>query len=225
MRNTKSLNTALCIAAALASNSAALGGLGFDVVVPGFGIPDNDPEGGESSVHLPSFGVPGAMTLRIRFPSADSEDRHTWCGDLVARLTFTPDTGAPPRSVILFNRIGATSATSRGDDSDLAMEYSFSDSHPYNMWEDAALTPPEGAVPNGQYRPSSRGPDFQYLPTSMFQAFGGFAPAGTWTLNISDHAAGDTGRVVNWTISPFIPAPGTGALIAAAGLVALRRRR
>lgn len=199
-------------------------GLG-DFVAAGFVIPDNNPLGSQSSMSLPAFDVVGAMIVRVKFPFTPNAGGHTWCGDLVAKLTLTPDSGGPERSAFLFSRIGATSAASRGDSSLLLSEYSFSDNFSLNMWDAAASAGPDENVITGGFKPSSRSPDFQYQPQSFSAAFGNSAPAGTWTLNVSDHAAGDTGRILSWTISPFIPAPGSAGLAAAAGAVALRRRR
>lgn len=213
------------LAAVITTSSATAAQLPGDVIVPGFSIPDNNPNGAETSVQLPAFDLPGAMIVRVQFPFTPSAGGHTWCGDLVARLTFTPDAGGPTRSQYLFNRIGATSADSRGDSSLLVGEYSFRDSYNLNMWEAAEIATEEEAVATGGFRPSSRTVGFQYEPVSFFDAFGAFAPSGKWTLNISDHAAGNTGRILTWTISPFIPTPGTGAITTLAALTALRRRR
>jgi subtilisin-like proprotein convertase family protein len=205
--------------------AVARGGVLGPYTAPGFSIPDNNTVGAQSSIHIPAFDFVGRMDVGVVFPINIAAGAHSWCGDLVARLTFTPDSGAPSRSQYLFNRIGATSEFSRGDSSSLAGLFWFRDGVGSTLWQAAALVGPEQAVPTGFYPPSSRGPDYQYQSVSFVDAFGSSVPSGTWTLNISDHAAGNTGRIVNWGLVPFTPTPGTAMLIATFGASTLRRRR
>jgi hypothetical protein len=191
----------------------------------GFSIPDNNPLGAQSSVHTPAFDVVGAMSVYVYFPFTAATGGHTWCGDLVAQLIFTPDTGGPARSQYLFNRIGATSEFSRGDSSLMLGLLYFGDEYGENIWQAAAFSGPTQPIAQGGYHPSSRGADFQYQFVSFAQAYGNSVPAGTWTLNISDHAAGNTGQLLEWRLAPFIPTPATTTLLTTLALGTLRRRR
>ncbi len=57
-------------------------------------------------------------------------------------------------------------------------------------------------------------------------AFDGKSKVGTWTLFVSDVAAGDTGVVESWSLNfTQIPTPGAAAVMALAGAAVIRRRR
>lgn len=130
------------------------------------------------------------------------------------------------RSVDLFNRIGADQSDSRGDSSDFTGEYHFFATGGNDIWTAAALVGPTQRIPGFQYRPSTRSANYQYQNSSYFDAFGLSTPAGTWTLTISDHAAGSTGQITGWRLMPWIPAPNTTAMLALpAAIAALRNRR
>lgn len=216
------------IAMAIEAQGSAAQARGFQAFydAPGFVIPDNDPTGATSSVHTDPLDVIAAMTITLRFPLTSTAGGHTWCGDLIATLTFTPDGGGPSRSVDLFNRIGADSAISRGDSSDFRSTYNFfATAQNPTIWEAAGLADFDQRIPANDYKPSTRSATYMYEQTSYLQAFGNSTPAGTWSLNISDHAIGDTGRLLSWSIYPFVPASGTAFIIATLGLTTLRRRR
>lgn len=215
---------ACCLATTGTAQARDARGVFYDV--PGFVIPDNSPEGASSSVEAGPIDAVAGMRITLRFPMTAGTGGHAWCGDLIATLSFTPDDGGATRSLDLFNRIGADSAFSRGDGSDFLGNYNlFASASNPPIWDAAALVDDFERIPGNDYRPSTRSAAFQYQQTSFFQTFGNFTPAGTWTLNISDHAAGATGRLLGWSIYPFIPAPCSAAALLLPGAMLLRRRR
>ncbi len=199
-------------------------------VAPGFAIPDNNPAGISSSVQVGAIdGLIDTLVIRLDWPSTVAEGGHPWVGDLAATITFTPDAGGPSITCDLFRRIGASSAGSLGDSSDLRWFYQFSNYigpfPPRNIWEQAASVGFNAPVPGGPYPPSTRDAAFQYQPLNFVSVFGLSVGPGTWTLNISDHNPGNTGRLVQWSIEYFIPAPGTATLFTTLAIATLCRRR
>lgn len=151
---------------------------------PGFAVPDNSPAGASSSVHVSdTIGLLDTMSVRLIWPMTVTEGGHPWIGDLTATLTFTPDSGAPSQSIDLFRRIGATSADSLGDSSDMRGTYQFSNFFapfpPRNIWDDAAAVGFNQAVAGGPYPPSTRNASFQYEPLVFFNTFGAVVRPGT----------------------------------------------
>jgi subtilisin-like proprotein convertase family protein len=112
--------------------------------------------------------------------------RHTWVGDLEARLT-TPG-GA---SVLLFSRPGVPPGTF-GNSSDLSGVYTFSDSVA-SAFPEASGSP----VPNGPWAAA----DGTGARLSMTTALLGSNAVGNWGLNIWDGAAGDTGDFDTITVT------------------------
>ena len=110
--------------------------------------------------------------------------------------------GSP--SLIVFSRVGVTTATSCGTSSDATGPYKFSDAATSsNFWTAAATNP----VPPGTYRTTGGGGAGQTNPppvTSLVAAFGGLTAAqinGAWTLTFRDAGLGDTGTVSAATLS------------------------
>lgn len=215
-------------AAMVVTLQAAAHACGFQIG-DGFVIPDNNPAGASSSTHVGVIdGVMDTFLVSTYWPTTVAGGGHPWVGDLSATITFTPDAGGPSVTCDLFSRIGATSAASLGDSSDMRGFYAFTNYgvlHPGNIWADAAVAGFNAPVLGGYYVPSTREAAFQYQPLNFVQVFGLSVGPGTWTLNISDNNPGNTGRLLEWGIDYFIPAPSTGLMIVAAGISAMRRRR
>lgn len=202
---------------------------GAGTIGSGFAIPDNSPAGASSSVHIGAIdGVMDTFVVRTIWPGTVADGGHPWVGDLAATITYTPDTGGPSITFDLFRRIGATSAASLGDSSDMRGSYSFTNDavlHPGDIWAAAAAAGFNAPVLGGHYVPSTRDASFQYQPLDFVNVFGLSVGPGTWSLNISDHNPGNVGRLLEWQIDYFIPAPGTAALLAPLGTSSLRRAR
>lgn len=167
-----------------------------EIVIP----PDND-------------GPIKAVNFSISLPptAGGATGGHSWVGDLIITLTHK-DTG---RSVTIVNRPGSVGG-SVGDSSDFAGTYNFSDMFTADLPAAAAAAGAAVPVPPGNYAPFS--------PLNSFAADG--FKFGTWSLQITDNAAGDTGGILSWSITVFnVPTPGAAALFGLAGLAGIRRRR
>lgn len=145
---------------------------------------------------------------------------HTWVGDLIATVTYTPNTGAPI-SVNLMNRIGLPPAGA-GDSSDFGGDYTFSDSGA-DLWAAAAAAGGAIVIAGGDYRATGAGSS---SPINLTALFAGADATGTWSLNVADRAGADVGAFTGWSVSlTAVPAPSALAMMGLGGLVAGRRRR
>ena len=164
-------------------------------------------------------GPPGEITSDVLVEESIALDSisvtvtglaHTWCGDVVIRLTHLPS-GVSQSLVV---RIGVPSnppPNSFGDSSNFGGDYTFVDGGA-DIWAQAVLGGTGFVIPTGSYRPSGVGSG---LPVPLLGAFAGIDAAGTWRLTVQDAAAGDTGSFVSWSLSvtggefPDCPAPGS----------------
>ena len=156
-----------------------------------------------------------AVSVTIAF-----DPRHTWIGDLIATLTYTPTVG-PVTSVSLFNRVGRV-ATGFGDSSAVLGSYLFADGGA-DFWAAAAGVGFGVNIPNATYAASGAGSG---AALAMDATFAGLSSAGSWSLTVSDLGGGDTGTIASANVSiRTIPSPAAAALLGLGGLVATRRRR
>lgn len=194
-------------------------------------VPDNIPAG----VNLPfTFsGLTGSLT-NVRVEGVTWSPTHTWAGDVTMTLTAP---GGSPSAVIHQRKGRATPCTAgAGSSSGLTGPYTFRDDptgSPGNF-HTVAGTP----VPSGQYQatrclatagevvlmdPIFMGPAFSpdFLLTKNYlenkekglEAFENLPPQaanGTWTLNINDQAAGDTGSITAVQLSLVTNTPTAG---------------
>jgi subtilisin-like proprotein convertase family protein len=111
---------------------------------------------------------------------------HTWNGDLIITLTSPAGT-----STTLSWREG----------------YSYDDVFNGTVWDD------QGAVPVSQAVFVDKVAQPRLIPEGAMGAFIGQDPNGTWTLTVSDNAAGDQGELHSWALAlttlPTTPAAGT----------------
>jgi subtilisin-like proprotein convertase family protein len=137
-------------------------------------IPDNLPAGVNSTFTFPGNGTVTDLDVKI------GQLTHTYVGDLKITLSHGATT------VVLMNRPGAGTYGAPGDNFvDLILD-------------DEASSPIEdipAANPPGGYTGS-------YTPDELLSAFDGQSLSGTWTLNVSDSFAGDTGTLAAWGMSP-----------------------
>ena len=146
-------------------------------------IPDNNPTGVNTTV--PVSGLSGVLSeVDFRFNGSTCSMTtgsttvgldHPRVGDLVVRLSSPAAT-----TVTLMSRPGGTGNTGHNfcqtllrDDGSTSIQNVTSEANPYS----------------GTYRPAN--------PLS---AFNGQSGNGNWVLNVSDLAAGSTGRVRNWSV-------------------------
>lgn len=141
--------------------------------------------------------------------------RHTWQGDIIVRLQHPDGT-----SITLMDRPGVPQVSTVGFSADnfgnptTGVPF-FWDDEAANIYDSPAVASPGITNPTGNWRPEQ-----------LLSAFDGKTKAGTWTLLVSDRAAGDTGPVLQWSLHfTQIPTPGAAALLGIAGLAGLRRRR
>jgi len=150
---------------------------------PGLSIPDNNPTGVSTSFEITQDDTIIDLAVLIAIG-------HTWVGDIVVNLTSPAGT-----TVNLIDRIGYD-GTGFGcsEDNILAVlvDGEFFGNMPDGPIEDAC--PPEGF----------------YYPQNPLSAFAGESSLGTWTLTVSDNAAGDVGFIDQWMIGytyapPYTP--------------------
>ena len=140
----------------------------------------------------PLVGAGAIVTVTC---TLDWNPLHTWAGDLIAQLTFTP-TGGSPVTVDLTNR--------RGGSSDWFGQYTFADSGENVFAAGNVVGPP------GVYQATTTGG----AAVSLNTAFAGMPVAGVWSLMVSDNAGGDTGTIDSASITVVggtAPIPPSGA--------------
>lgn len=191
-------------------------------------IPDNVPAGVDRNIVVSDLGTLTAVSLILTF-----NPNHTWAGDLIITLsdgTVTAD---------ILRRIGGETVGGLGDSTNLGGPYEFIDSGA-DLGAAVALLDTSGVLASGSYQASTNifsGVDATTNPAVLLNSlFAGRNSNATWTLNISDNAAADTGSLAGWSLTlttadsdgGAVPEPTTFGL-AALGLlgtfVAARRRR
>jgi len=157
----------------------------------GLAIPDNNPTGASTTIVVSGAGILNAagdlaVTLNFGTSSTAPNREHTYSGDVKVSIA------SPGGTTIVFDRPG-NPASSFGNAQDLNGSYTFKISA-------AAILPQSGSgnIPNGNYKPSnSANPDAAHNWTGLSFPFNG---NGNWTLTISDHASGDVGDLVSWSL-------------------------
>ena len=158
---------------AVASQIGESGAIAPNETLP-IAIADNNPAGVNSTI---TVGQDVSLTdLQVAV-----DITHTWVGDL--KITLTSPAGT---TVSLLDQPGVPASTFGCGDDNMAVTFS-----------DAASVNPETTCP--ATTPWLSGP---VLPASPLSAFDGESTMGTWTLNVSDNAGGDTGSITNWTLIP-----------------------
>ncbi len=145
---------------------------------------------------------------------------HSWAGDLKVTLTHL-DSGF---STVIVDRIGYT-GSGFGDSSNYGGTYTFGDTFGASIWTAAAGGGTSFVIPGGSYFASV---GLTGAQTLIDPVFAGVDIFGTWRLTIEDFAAGDEGKLEEWSLSikgTPVPGPGALALFGLAGLGARRRRR
>ncbi len=137
-------------------------------------IPDNTPAGISDSFTLTDTSVLSGLTVSVKAS-------HTWVGDL--KFTLSKDS----TSSALIDRPGvpATTFGCSGNDIDVILD-------------DAAAIPVETTC--GASAPAISGTLSPNAPG--LAPFTGLSLAGTWTMNVSDNAGGDTGTFTEWCLIP-----------------------
>lgn len=136
-------------------------------------IPDNSPAGLNNTLTISETGT--VADLRVKL-----DITHTWVGDLRVTLNKGPTT------IDLMNRPGVPASTFGCSGDNVNTE--LNDTATLSIQNDC-VTGAAVAYPQDEYRPAQ-----------ALSAFDGAALAGTWTLNVSDSASGDTGTLNSWCL-------------------------
>ncbi len=145
-------------------------------IVSGQAIPENNAAGFDSST---AIGLGGEITdLNVSLSAV-----HTYVGDLIFTLTHE-DTGT---SAVIIDRPGFPASAFGCSNNDV--EATMDDEGDFAVETQCAPGPAlEGSL----------------IPENPLSAFDGEDLAGTWTLNVSDNAGGDTGTLNEWCLIPAI---------------------
>jgi len=144
---------------------------------PEGGVPDDNPDGFSSSIHLPSHG--GLVGLRV---SVDIG--HTYVGDMEIALQHRQS----GKSVVLFDE-PADPANNGLTCSGALLDVTFDDG--------AATTVQDSCTDNRPAYPLRA----HFKPANALAAFTGDGVGGDWTLTVIDHAQDDFGNVHQWCMS------------------------
>ncbi len=133
------------------------------------------------SVIVPVSGLPGrVVSVSVTFTIA-----HPTVGDLRVVLRAPTSSGQT-----LFTRTGAIAPGDPADASDLAGQYTFSNTASGDWWAAARAVSDNAVVPPGAYRASNGG-----TATAIGPAFVGAPANGVWAVDFFDDCGGGTGAV------------------------------
>ena len=146
-------------------------------VITNQAIPDSDPTGTEATLDL--IDTDFVISVRTKLEIA-----HTYVGDLKATLTHE-DSGT---TVVLMDRPGVPDSTygCSANDVDVIFD-SANGTEPVEDSCTSSSVPGIGGV---------------LIPEESLRSFSGLVASGTWTLNVSDNAGGDTGSISKFCIIP-----------------------
>ncbi len=160
---------------------------------PNVAIPDNSAAGVTDTINIPdSFTV---LDINLVLSAT-----HTWLGDLIFTMTSPASTVVVP-----FDRPGYTGSGFGCSGDNL----------PGIILDDEATTPGTPVETSCANANPGYTPGGAYTPNNPLSAFDGESATGTWMLNVSDKALGDTGVLQQWqlvvvtettTITPTPPA-------------------
>ena len=183
---------ALIAIAGIASVCAVANGQTFNFVN---NIPLAVPDAPAPAVTTTTAPIVGAGVITTVACTLEWNPGHTWTGDLVVQLTFTPTDGSAAVMVDLTNR--------RGGSSDWIGTYQFIDTAPTIFAAGNVVGPP------GDYQATTVGGAAVVLNT----AFASKPVAGVWTITAQDFAGADIGTIN----SAFVTVVGGSASIPPSG--------
>ena len=183
-------------------------------------LPDNDPAGITSTFTLADCDIVEDVNIGV-------QATHTWVGDLIVEVTSPGGT-----TVSLMDQPGVPAGTFGCNNNNAALV--FDDDGAMVVEDVCNATTDDPWIVDGS----------SWAPIGSLASINGEDGNGTWTLFISDNAAGDTGQLDDWTVDatcgtnlpPYVrPAPipavaplgllFMGTALAGVGIAAVRRRK
>ena len=156
---------------------------GLDIVcsTPGLSIPDNDPNGVTNDIVIGSGGSINDLNVSL-------DATHTWVGDLIFTVEHV-DTGTTA-TIVDQPGLPVLNATFGCNDNDFDN---------FILDDESANGPHDDACPNTDSTPAYPS-NSDWDPIQPLSAFDGEDLAGTWRINVSDNAGGDTGTLDEWCV-------------------------
>lgn len=152
-------------------------------------IPDNTPAGLNNTLTISDTGTIDDLKVKL-------DITHTWVGDLIVTL----NKGSTTINLVNRPRLGLPPNTTFGcSGNDIKVTL-----------DDAATPDIQVDCTSGDNPTQAYTVDGEYKPAAPLSAFDGADLAGTWTLNVSDRAGGDTGSLNSWCLLPSDSGPGAG---------------
>ncbi len=139
----------------------------------GGAIPDNNPVGLTTTLDVTD-------DFDITDLNVNLDITHTWIGDLAVTLTAPDGT----TMAAIMDRPGVPATVVGCNNADPAINIDLDD-EAVDTVEDSCPEPYVGS----------------FIPNEALSAFNGISTLGTWTLEITDSAAGDTGTLNGWTLN------------------------
>jgi serine protease len=148
---------------------------------PAVAIPDNNPAGVNDTIVVPSGGSILDLDVHLRAT-------HTWVNDLVVTLT---NVGSGSTVRLLNRPVTSGGAGCNGDNPNLIFD------------DQAAAAANTTCVNADPAWPIGA----RFRPVDPLSAFAGTDLSGSWTLNVSDRVAADTGVLEEWCLLPSLAVP------------------
>lgn len=230
----------LCIAAPALAQTTYTGYAGGSPTVGGLPIPDASTTGIAITISSTLGSAITDMVLTLQFGTGTTAGNreHSWIGDLIVTLAYTPGSGPAIGAQTILERVGRTGgqggASGFGRSDDANGTYNFANvgttlitNALLNIQTQAAVA---FNVPSNLFTPNAVQSDGYTAHIGVNAIANAFAPfigadgTGTWTVFITDREGGDTGDILSASVT-LIPTPGAAALLGLGGLAAARRRR
>jgi len=156
-------------------------------------IPDNSPTGATSTINVTQDLTLTDLTVHV-------DVTHTWVGDVTIVLHSPAGT-----AITLLDRPGFTGTGFGCSNNDIHV--TFADGQP----------DPEPACDVAGS--AAAWPVTDASPVTALSTLAGESTLGNWTLTVSDGASGDTGSIVNWSITPTPAFTGTCSVCADSDII------
>lgn len=156
-------------------------------------IPDNDPVGATSTINV-------TQDLSLTDLAVHVDVTHSWVGDLT--IVLTSPAGTP---ITLLDRPGYTGTGFGCNNNDIHVTFADGQPDPETLCDAAGTAAAWPVTDAGAVTPLS--------------TLAGESTLGAWTLTVSDGAAGDTGSIVSWSLTPTPAFSGTCTVCADSDII------